>query len=59
MLRGSHTFNVAEMSGLLDLMIQEAEAQGIETITPDELAHIREMEAQREKSEHSGRPASA
>ena len=44
MLRGSSTFNTDEMSALLDLMIQEAKAQGIETMTPDELAHMREVE---------------
>lgn len=44
MLRGSSTFNVEEMSALLDLMIQEAKAQGIETMTPSELAHMRELE---------------
>ena len=62
MLRGSHTFNVEEMSRLLDLMIAEAKEQGIDTITPDELAHIREMEKQREQkrtSVDSDRPAAA
>lgn len=44
MLRGSSTFNTEEMSALLDLMIQEAKAQGIETMTPAELAHMRELE---------------
>ena len=44
MLRGSSTFNVEEMSALLDLMIQEAKTQGIETMTPSELAHMRELE---------------
>lgn len=52
MLRGSSSFNVDEMSALLDLMIQEAKAQGIETMTPSELAHMREVErnAQAHKS---------
>ena len=36
MLRGSHTFDVSEMSALIDLMVQEADAQGIETITEAE-----------------------
>ena len=44
MLRGSSTFNVDEMTALLDLMIQEAKAQGIETMTPAELEHMREIE---------------
>lgn len=52
MLRGSSTFNTEEMSALLDLMIQEAKAQGIETMTPTELAKMREDEknAQAHKS---------
>lgn len=44
MLRGSSSFNTEEMTALLDLMIQEAKAQGIETMTPSELAHMRELE---------------
>lgn len=44
MLRGSHTFNTDEMSALVDLMIQEAEAVGVETISPRELAQMREWE---------------
>lgn len=44
MLRGSSTFNVEEMSALLSLMVQEAKAQDIETLTPSELAHMRELE---------------
>lgn len=49
MLRGSHSFNTEEMSALVDLMIQEAEAVGIETLTPIELAQMREWEKQHEK----------
>lgn len=49
MLRGSHSFNSEEMSALVDLMIQEAEAVGVETITPRELAQMREWEKQHEK----------
>lgn len=52
MLRGSSSFSTEEMTALLDLMIQEAKAQGIETMTPDELEHMREVErnAQAHKS---------
>jgi hypothetical protein len=52
MLRGSHTFNTAEMSALVDLMVQEAKAVGVETMTPQELEHIRQLErdAERRKS---------
>ena len=49
MLRGSHTFNTAEMSSLVDLMVQEAKAIGVETMTPDELEHIRQLEAEAER----------
>lgn len=49
MLRGSHTYNTEEMSALVDLMVQEAKAAGVETLTPTELAHIRELEKQNEK----------
>lgn len=50
LLRGSSTFNVAEFSALVDLIVQEALAQGgIEVLPPDELAHIRELERQHEK----------
>lgn len=44
MLRGSSTFNVQEMTALLDLMIQEAKALDIEVLSDTELAHIRELE---------------
>lgn len=44
MLRGSHSFNVDEMSALVDLMVQEAKSVGVETLTPIELAQMREWE---------------
>jgi hypothetical protein len=49
MLRGSHTFNTSEMSALVDLMVQEAKAVGIETMTPLELERIRQLEAEAER----------
>ena len=49
MLRGSHTFNTAEMSALVDLMVQEAKAVGVETMTPQELEHIRQLEREAER----------
>lgn len=57
MLRGSSTFNTDEMSALLDLMIQEAVANDIEVMTPDEIAHMRELErnAQKDKG-HGNKP---
>lgn len=55
MLRGSSDFNTAEMSHLLDLLIQDAQAMGIETMTPDELARIRAYEQEREDARaHKG-----
>lgn len=48
MLRGSSDMNVQEMSALVDLAVQDAKAQGIEVLTPNELAHIRELERQHE-----------
>lgn len=53
MLRGSSTFNTEEMSALLDLMIQEAKAQEIETMTPNELEHMRELERNAQKNKSS------
>lgn len=52
LLRGSHTFNVAEMSALVDLMVQEAKAVGVETMTPDELEKLRLLEEQAERKKH-------
>lgn len=49
MLRGSHSFNTEEFSALVDLMVQEAKAVGVETLTPAELEHLRELERQHEK----------
>lgn len=43
-LRGSSTFDVEEMSALLALMIQDCQNQGINTMTPDEIAHMKELE---------------
>lgn len=50
MLRGSHTFNTSEMSALVDLIVQEAESVGIETLTPAELERIRQYEREAEKN---------
>ena len=50
MLRGSSSFNTEEMTALLELMIQEAKAQGIETLSPDELERMRIYDAQAHKS---------
>lgn len=41
--RGSHTYNTEEMAHLIDGTVQECKAQGIETATPDEIAHMAEL----------------
>lgn len=37
---GSSTYDTAQMSRLIDNIVQECKAQGIETATPDELANL-------------------
>jgi len=54
MLRGSHTFNTTEMSALVDLMVQEAESVGVETLTPTELERIRQYERDAENKKNGG-----
>lgn len=39
---GSSTYDTAQMSRLIDLTIAECRAQGIETLTPEELARMKE-----------------
>ena len=48
-LRGSSTFNTEEMSALLDKLIEDCKAQGIETMSPAELEKIREYEREHER----------
>lgn len=48
LLRGSHEMTTDEMSWLLEGMVQEAKQQGIETMTPDELARLRAYELQKQ-----------
>ena len=44
--RGSHTYNTREMAQLIDGTIEECKLQGIETMTPDELARLEGYEKQ-------------
>ena len=37
---GSSTFDTAEMSRLIDLVVQECKQQGIETMTPEQLSRL-------------------
>lgn len=49
LMRGSSDYNTWEMSVLLDGMIQEAQGQGIETLTPAELEAMRDYEKHHKK----------
>lgn len=49
LLKGSSDFTVEQMSMLVDLAVQDAKEQGIEIMTPDELAHMRELEKAHEQ----------
>lgn len=40
-MRGSHTYDTAEMSRLIDGTVEEAKALGIEALTPDELERMK------------------
>jgi hypothetical protein len=44
---GSSKLNTVEMGILLDNLIEECKLQGIETMTPQELAKLRELEKER------------
>ena len=41
--RGSHTYDVLEMAELIKGTVEECELQGIQTATPDELAHMQAL----------------
>lgn len=49
MLKGSKDMTVKEFSALTDLAIQDAKEQGIETLPPKELEHMRQMELEHER----------
>lgn len=55
--RGSHTYNTAEMSKLIDGTILECKEQGIETIPPEELRRM--MERWGKQAEKKGSAESA
>ena len=42
-LRGSHTYNSAEMARLIQGTIEDCKEQGIETATPDEIAKMQSL----------------
>ena len=41
LMRGSHTYNTAEMARLIDGAVSEAKELGIETLTPDQLERMK------------------
>lgn len=47
LLRGSHEYNTAEMSRLIDGLVSECKEVGIETATPDEIARMIKMYGER------------
>lgn len=56
--RGSHTYDTAEMSRLIDGTIEECKSVGIETATPDQIAHMMNLweaswERKRERKERA------
>lgn len=48
-LRGSHTYNSAEMARLIQGTIEDCKEQGIETATPDEIARMQSLWENRSK----------
>lgn len=42
-MRGSHTYDTAEMSRLIDGTVEEAKGLGIETLTPDEIERMKSL----------------
>lgn len=42
LMRGSHTYNTAEMSKLIDGTVSEAKELGIETMTPDQIEEMKQ-----------------
>lgn len=40
---GSSCYNTKEMSRLIDSIVEDCKSQGIETLPPDELEHLKEM----------------
>ncbi len=51
MLKGSSAFNTQEFTALVDRLFEVAHENDIETISDDELAHIRELEAAHEQKQ--------
>ena len=43
LLRGSSTYDTAEMSALLDGVIEDCKSCGIETATPEEIERMKQL----------------
>ncbi len=43
MIKGTSEYNTYEMAKFLDMVVQDAKADGIETLPPDELKRMKEM----------------
>lgn len=51
-MRGSHTYDTAEMAALIDGTVQEARALGIETMTPaqiEDMLHVYEVNCRKKR----------
>lgn len=54
LLRGSHEYNAAEFSRILDALIEECKAQGIETLPPEEIERMMEHYAKKIEKHNAG-----
>jgi len=51
--RGTHEYNTSEMAKLIKGTVEECQIQGIQTATPDELAHMQALWEARYAKHHS------
>lgn len=54
LLRGSHSYDTAEMSNLLDGVIADCKSCGIETATPEEIERMKKLYAENHSKHHTG-----
>ena len=54
LLRGSHSYDTAEMSALLDGVIEDCKSCGIETATPEEIERMKKLYAENHTKHHAG-----
>ena len=50
-MRGTHTYDTAEMTRILDKTVEEAKQLGIETLPPEELERMKQMSLRRENAQ--------